>query len=327
MTRHLLLLSAVGLALVGNALGYGNAGHQAIGTIAQRYLEGTRAEKEVLALLIKGEGLDRAATWADRAKLPEKYLSDEMKDFVTNNPEHHSYHYCDVPFQEKAYREGMTGTNKNDIVHTLRACIEVLQKPDDNRDNPLKINKRVALMLVAHFVGDLHQPLHVGCSYIDENDQFVNPETGAKGQPDAGGNYLHIKTRSGSPLHGYWDTATVKASRDQAGTEDYPTFIVKHTPPHPEWDAKGPTTTWPEQWANDTLSLSKLCFEGLVPRDRFLVPKDEKHEEHFEWIVTLRADYNVRSRDIVNVELSKAGYRLAALLKAIWPESSKPEEK
>ncbi len=325
MTKHLLLFAAVGITLVGNAHGYGNAGHQVIGTIAQHYLLGTRAEKEILALLRKGEGLDRAATWADRAKLPEKYLSDEMKDFVTNNPEHHSYHYCDVPFQEKAYREGITGTNKNDIVHTLKACIEVLQKPEDDAANPLKINKRVALMLVSHFIGDLHQPLHVGCSYIDEKDQYVNPETGAKGQPDAGANYLHIKTRSGSPLHGYWDTLTVKASREQCGNEDYSVFITRLSPPQPDWDATGPATTWPEQWASDTLSLSKLCFQGLVPRDRFLVPKDEKHEEYFEWLVTLPEDYTIRSRDIVNVELSKAGYRLAILLKAIWPDQ--PVEK
>ncbi len=323
MTKNLLLLAAIGFSFASQARGYGNAGHQAIGTIAAGYLEGTRAGTEVRALLKKEEGLDRAATWPDRAKLPEKYLTAEMKDFVTNNPEHHSYHYCDVPFQEKAYREGITGTNKNDIVHTLRACIEVLQKPEDDSANPLKINKRVALMLVAHLVGDLHQPLHVGCSYIDEKDQFVNPETGAKGQPDAGANYLHIKTRSGSPLHGYWDTQTVKAARDQAGSEDFPAFITRNSPPKPEWDAKGPATTWPEQWANDTLGLSKLCFEGLVPSDRFLVPKDEKHEEHFEWVVALPADYTIRSRDIVDVELSKAGYRLAALLKAIWPDPAK----
>ncbi|MEO8616718.1 MAG: S1/P1 nuclease [Luteolibacter sp.] len=321
MTKSLLLLiTAAGFMLTGNAHGYGNAGHQAIGTIAQHYLNGTRADREVRMLLKKDEGLDRAATWADRAKLPEQYLSTEMKDFVANNPEHHSYHYCDIPFQEKAYRDGITGTNKQDIIHTLRVCIQVLQAPDDKPENSLKIDKRVALMLVAHLIGDLHQPLHVGCSYVDENDHYVNPETGAKGLPDAGANNFHIKTRSGSPLHGYWDTQTVKSARDQAGSEEFTAFIIKNTPPKPEWDATGPVVTWPEQWATDTLSLSKVCFEGISPRDRFLVPKDEKHEEHFEWIITLPADYAIRSRDVVAVEISKAGYRLAALLKAIWPD-------
>ena len=197
MTR-ILLFAALALANFGKAHGYGNAGHEAIGTIAERELEGTRALKEVRSLLHQDEGLDRASTWPDRAKLPDKYLTAEMKDFVANNPEHHTYHYCDIPFQQKAYRAGVTGTNSRDIVHTLELCIKVLQAPKDDSQNPLKINKRVALMLTAHLVGDLHQPLHVGCSYIDEHDRFVDPETGAKGQPDAGANYLHVKTRSGT---------------------------------------------------------------------------------------------------------------------------------
>lgn len=307
-------------SFAGSAFAYGPAGHEAVGTIAERYLDGTRALKEVRTLLHKDESLARATTWADRAKFPDKYLNAEMKEFVANNPEHHSYHYCDVPFQQATYRLGLTGTHPHDIVHIIGISIQVLQAKEDNAENPLKINKRIALMLISHLVGDLHQPLHVGCSYVDEKDHFVDPETGAKGQPDAGANYFHIKTRKGAALHGYWDTQTVKMARDHLGSEDFPTAVVKAFPPKPEWDATGPIETWPTQWATNTLSLAKLCFQDLVPRDRFLVPKNGDREEHFEWVVTLPATYPDRSRDIVEVELSKAGYRLAALLKAIWPE-------
>lgn len=319
MSRLLYLASLI-IGLAGHVSGYGNAGHQAIGTVAEHYLEGSQAAKEVRKLLKDGEGLDRAATWPDRAKLPDKYLTLEMKEFVANNPEHHSYHYCDVPFQQKAYRDGITGTNKRDIVHILEICIQVLRAPEDKPSNPLKINKRIALMLMAHFIGDLHQPLHVGCSYIDEENQFVDPETGAKGQADAGGNYLRLKSRKGAALHGYWDTQTVKAARDHLGTGDFPAALMKTYPDHPEWNATGPVGTWPTQWATDTLSLAKTCFDGLTLGERFLVPKDEKHDEHFNWVVTLDNTYPVKSRDTVELELSKAGYRLAALLKAIWPE-------
>jgi hypothetical protein len=316
-----LIIFSFWLNLIGTALAYGPAGHEAVGTIAERYLEGSRALKEVRSLLHKDESLARATTWADRAKFPEKYLSAEMKEFVTNNPEHHSYHYCDVPFQQTTYRLGLTGTHTRDIVHILEICIRVLQAPEDSSENPLKINKRIALMLIAHLVGDLHQPLHVGCSYVDEENRFVDPETGAKGQLDAGGNYFHIKTRSGTALHGYWDTQTVKLAREHLGTEDFPALLVKNSPSKPEWDAQGPVDTWPTQWATATLGLSKICFQDIVPRDRFLVPKSEKHEEHFEWIITLPPSYPDRARDVVEVELSKAGYRLAVLLKAIWPEA------
>ncbi len=318
MIKTFLLLASISLALAVQAHAYGNTGHQVIGTIAAHYLEGTRAEKEVHALLIK-DGLDRAATWADRAKLPEKYLTAEMLEFVTNNPNHHSFHYCDIPFQEKAYREGITGTNPHDIVHTLRICIGVLQSPNDNAENPLKINKRVALMLIAHYLGDLHQPLHIGCSYVDTSDHFINPETGAKGQPDGGANDFHIKSHTGSPLHRHWDTLAVKLAHDHAGATDFASFLIAHSPPAHEWDGVGSVSTWPEQWATDTLGNARQCFEGIVPHDRFLVPKNEKLDEHFEWVITLPHGYAEKSRDLVELELAKAGYRLAALLKAIWP--------
>ena len=316
----LLLPASLAIALSGSVFAYGTAGHQAIGTIAEHYLQGSRALKEVRALLKEGENLDKAATWADRAKLPDKYLTAEMKDFVANNPDHHRFHYCDVPFQQKAYRPGLTGTDPHDIVHILELAIKILQAPDDNAANPLKIHKRVALLLIAHLVGDLHQPLHVGCSYVAENDQFVDPEIGAKGQPDAGANHFRIKTRSGIALHGYWDTSTVKLARTHLGIDDFPGALIKTQPVRPEWNAKGPVTTWPTQWATETLGLAPGCFEGIVPRDRFLVPKDEKQDAHFEWIVTLPDTYPVKARDLVETELSKAGYRLAILLKAIWPE-------
>ena len=144
------------------------------------------------------------------------------------------------------------------------------------------------------------------------------PEPKANPTPER--NYLHVKTRSGTALHGYWDTLTVKAARDHLGVADFPSALVTANPAKPEWNGKGPVTSWPAQWATGTLGLAQLCFDGLTPHDRFLVPKDEKHEEHFEWIVTLPPTYADQSRDTVEMELSKAGYRLAALLKAIWPE-------
>src|SRR5207248_10297263 len=96
-TNHHWLAFVLLLAIpVGRAFGYGNAGHEAVGNVAAHYLAGTRAEKEVRALLHENEDLAKACTWADRAKLPEQYISEEMKDYVAHNPDHHKYHLCDV---------------------------------------------------------------------------------------------------------------------------------------------------------------------------------------------------------------------------------------
>src|SRR5438067_2256116 len=188
------------------ALGYGNAGHEAVGNIAAHYLAGTHAEAKVRNLLRPNEDLAKASTWADRAKLPAQYLSDEMKDFVAHNPDHHKYHFCDVPFQEKTYHSGGTGTNPNDIVHIMKLCIAILRDPKSHADDPHHFTPRIALLLLAHLAGDIHQPLHVGTSYVNKKNQFVDPDAGQKGQEDAGANYFKLtKTTS---LHGYWDTVT-----------------------------------------------------------------------------------------------------------------------
>ncbi len=315
--RHLFILFLLAIMPARFALGYGNAGHEAVGNVAAHYLEGTHAEAEVRKLLRPGEDLAKASTWADRAKLPEQYLSDEMKDFVAHNPDHHKYHFCDVPFQEKAYVNGNTGTNPRDIVHTMRLCIEILRDPKSHAKDPSHITPRIALLLLAHLAGDIHQPLHVGCSYVNKKDQFVDPDKGQKGQEDAGANYF--KLNKSTALHGYWDTIAVKKARDKAADQDFVTYLIEHNPPKPDWKTQGVVTAWPRKWANDTLQLSSQCYKGITLSDRHTVPAEGSHPAHDEWKVMLSPGYDERAAAIVEVELTKAGYRLAELLKAIWP--------
>lgn len=309
------LLTLLVLFFTRAAFGYGNAGHEAVGNIAAHYLAGTPAEAEVRKLLRPGEELSKACTWADRAKLPDQYLSDEMKDFVAHNPEHHSYHFCDVPFQEKSYRDGGTGTKPVDIVHMMRFCIEVLQDPKAQAKDPRHITPRVALLLLAHYTADIHQPLHVGCSYVDPANHFVDPDQGAKGQEDAGANFFKL-TKS-TTLHGYWDTVAVKKARDQAQGADFATWLIANNPPQPSWATTGPLVSWPQKWATDTLHFS-AAYKGVKLSDRHSVPVDERHPAHDEWKVTLPPVYDLRATTTVELELAKAGYRLAELLKAIW---------
>lgn len=318
--RRILLLLLVPLALFLTApalFGYGNAGHEAVGNIAAHFLAGSRAETEVRKLLLPNETLAKACTWADRAKLPEQYLSQEMQEFVKNNPDHHKYHYCDIPFQEKEYRDGGTGTNPEDIVHIMQLCVEILRDPKSHADDPRHITPRIALLLLAHLAGDIHQPLHVGTSYVDKDNHFVDPDKGGKGQEDGGANYFKL-TKSTS-LHGYWDTVAVKAARDKAAGQNFADYLVAQHPPAASWKTAGPLPTWPRLWANDTLSYSAKCYDGIKLSDRHTIAATEKHPEHDEWKVTLPPGYDQRAADIVALELTKGGYRLASILKAIWP--------
>src|SRR5207247_8957759 len=83
-------------------------------------------------------------------------------------PSHHWFHYTDVPVvPPQAYHEGAAGRSKWDIVHMIPYSVHVLQGrvPEQNER---KITKAVALLLLAHLLADIHQPLHVGAEYFDE---------------------------------------------------------------------------------------------------------------------------------------------------------------
>src|SRR6267154_5547312 len=100
-----------------------------------------------------------------------------MHDFVSANPNHHEYHYTDVPFEKDTYQAGTVGTTDHDVVQILKQCIAVLKGSTGANVNPHNFTKRQALLLMAHFIGDIHQPLHVGTAYIDADDAFVVPQS------------------------------------------------------------------------------------------------------------------------------------------------------
>ena len=208
LAGHRLLASAIAIFCLSvsptPAFAYGREGHETVGAIADILIRGTPAEKQVKALL-PGDSLSHAATWADRAKGRYSTLDQEMKDFVNVNKHHREYHFTDVPFEELTYRDNTAGTSPDDLVHIMTQCIEVLQGHYGLKTNPHRFNRRIALMLLAHYVGDIHQPLHVGAAYLDDHDRFVNPNSvghapdfaiGHGIEADQGGNALRFGSSS-----------------------------------------------------------------------------------------------------------------------------------
>src|SRR5205823_8331876 len=77
-----------------------------------------------------------------------------------------------------------------------------------------------AVILLAHYLGDIHQPLHVGAEYFDQHGQIVDPAHDESALIDEGGNTLDLRLTSDPPsgrlshtkkLHGFWDVDTVNA--------------------------------------------------------------------------------------------------------------------
>jgi hypothetical protein len=343
-----LLLAGACVSL--DAAAWGTDGHRAVGAIADQLIKGTRAERHVKAMLLPGESLEAVSTWPDCVK--GNWCGPQTPDmiaYVAANPKHSEYHYTDVPFQLDHYHDGAPGTADDDIVQTLKECIAVLRGNDTPVTNPHNFTQRQALILVTHLAGDIVQPLHVGAAFVDKDGHFVVPTTKAEIDETAvfdsrgGNNFLlddaKIEQMSANlippgepkpekpgvpkaltkPFHSYWDSTTVDYAFRRIRTKTPEQFAQAVIAGKPSVARNaGDPATWPYQWADDTLAVSKTAFAGVTAGA--IVPQvDKKGETYYTWSLEVPGDYPVPSSALAKTQIIKGGYRLAALLKAIWP--------
>jgi hypothetical protein len=336
-----------------DAQAWGNDGHRAVGAIADKLLKGSNAERQIKALLLPGETLESIANWPDCVK--GTYCgpqSPEMVEYVNANPKHGEYHYTDVPYQLDHYHDHGVGTADDDIVQTLKQAIAVLQGRDTPATNPHKFTRRQALILVTHMTGDIHQPLHVGAAFVGKDGKFVVPKTQAEIDEVAifdsrGGNNLLLddqnleqieKLSAGlippgepkvvkpgvpkaltKPFHSYWDSTTVDYAFRRIRTKTPEQFAQAAIDSKPDVARNsGEPATWPYQWADDALVVSKQAYAGVTVGK--LTPQvSKKGETYYTWNLEVPQDYPVPSSAIAKSQLIKSGYHLAQVLQAIWP--------
>jgi hypothetical protein len=342
-------------ALAGtDAWAWGDQGHKAVGAIADELIRNTNAQKHVDALLEPGENLAQASIWADCTKgLFCGPQTPEMIEFVNANPKHADYHFTNVPFQSAAYRDDEIGTFNVDIVHTLKQAIAVLQGKTGNADNPHHFTPRQALRLIAHLVGDIHQPLHIGEAYIDRQGQFVVPhdraqidginvfntqggndllledrrfwpardvQAAAQATAQASGNEVADKAkRLARSLHLYWDVTVVEDVMRKTNASSPEEFARIAIARHPKIVSDtGDPAGWPYRWANESLAAAKPAYGELTIGTR-IEQVSRKGDAYFAWFVTAPVLYTNASSLTAENQIIKGGYRLAALLKTIWP--------
>lgn len=295
-------------AFTTTAFGFGPKGHQTVGAVADLLLAGTNAERHVREIL-GPEKLEQAALWADQVK--GSHLPAEMQAFVDRNPRHKTYHYTDIPIQEAAYRGNSKGARPDDVVRMIRRCISVLE---GHGANPTNLTQKEALRLLAHYLGDIHQPLHVGAGYFDAQDHLANPNQVAGTSETQGGGW--IKYRGG--LHGYWDGDTVELAMSAAHVTTPSAFAVrlKQNPPA-GWQTPGFFSSWSTSWATEMLPDAKKAYSLLTFGPRHMTG----NPPHPEWPATAASDnaYDSWAKGVVKRNLALAGYRLAAVLQRIWP--------
>ncbi len=370
MRKPLFLLLILAFAGRADLEAYGPDGHKIIGAIADQKLSGTPAGARVTELL-DGYTLEEASIMADTIKQWDKpgiddpkvlrYFSShpkigqQLREFWKANPpttdpksavpSHHWFHYTDVPLAGNTkYSDGKIGRSQWDIVPTMRFCLAVLQGKEPE-ENARKITKPIAVILLAHFVGDIHQPLHVGAQYFDAKGQPVDPETVKESYPDEGGNSLRLKlTRDFVPrkkdpkLHSFWDGDTVYANLPQlpdtmpkeerqakmdAAEKELSERLAKEEPKNWRLPAEVALRDYPETWANGIMPLARqaharLRYQNVTPkldRDKMVGDGEVVEEPAKDGL-----SYSQWSARMVLQEMHRAGWRLADLLeKALTP--------
>ena len=332
--RQKLLCCVITLFLAcGQAFAWGPDGHHTVGAIADHLIAGSHAAVEVKKIL--GDlSLQDASVWADCAKGVDpskdytyqtvgKYpecrvyetpaLEAEMSDFVRRNDKnctpkpgeescHKQYHYTDVAIQHDHYDRNFVGTRDDDIVAAIAAAIHVLKGDPAPAPFSLK-DKREALLVLTHYVGDIHQPLHVGAVYLDTKGKRVYPDAGTFNLKTStrGGNEITVAGKSRN-LHALWDEipASLTVSHMNAA-------LLKQAEAIPA--TNGQLFAWPTTWASDTLRVAKQAFKGL----------NFGNLQNGHWNATLPNSYGKKMFSIKQKQLVKAGAHLAQLLQAIWP--------
>lgn len=219
MSRHVLRAVAALAAFAASAdlaSAWGPTGHRTVGRIAERHL--TPQAARAVAELLAPETLPYVATWPDEIRSePEWTKADD-------------WHWVTVP-------DGQTyeSAQKNARGDVLEA-IGRFQKTLADRSAP-RVERVQALKWLAHLVGDLHMPLHVG------------------GGDDRGGNDT-VVLWFGEPtnLHSVWDSRFIEHSElsftELAEMLDHPSPDQVRS-----WQRSGPL-----EWAAESQGLRRQVY-------------------------------------------------------------------
>lgn len=206
MKKLIILFSLVFLQT--EVLAWGKIGHRIVGEVAERNID-AKTKKAIQELLVNDD-LARASTWADE-------IRSEPKVWGYSFP----WHYVSIPdgkfyFDQKRVREG-------DVIEALFRLEDVI------RDSKLPKEERVkALRFYVHFLGDLHQPLHVGRA------------------DDLGGNRIKLGWfKREANLHSIWDEDLIKF--EELSYTEYSTWLNKYTEDEKKNWVKGTYLDWAKE--------------------------------------------------------------------------------
>lgn len=259
--KHIFIVAFVSLSLV--LISWGYTGHRTIGQLAENHLNQT-AKLEIKNLLGDTSIAD-ACTWADDARKDPQFK------------ETANWHFLNLPlglsFEE--FKNQVDTMSQGNVYSALINAEQTLK----NRDTPRQ-QQVYALKFIMHFVGDLHQPMHISRA------------------EDKGGNTIQLNYEDkGTNLHSLYDSKLL----EKQGL-DYIQLASKFDNVSAE-DIK--------QWQSD--SLITWIWESYQISSQLYAEVDAMGSR------VIDEAYYQKHLPIVEKRIQQAAIRLAGVLNSIYP--------
>ena len=240
------------------AFGWGQKGHDVTVYIAENHLTPESLAK--ITELLDGKSMVYWANWLDNASHTPEYSYTK------------TWHYKNID-DGVAYEEAPLHPD-GDVIRAIYSQIETLQDPDASKED-----KQLALKILVHVTGDLHQPMHMGHA------------------TDLGGNRWIVNYFGrDSNLHSVWDSSVPESAHKWTYTE-WNDQINRATP---EEIAAILEEGTPEKWGEETFEICKNVYAGT--------PEGTK----------ISYDYVSDWTPVVEQQFLKGGLRLADMLNSIF---------
>ena len=264
------LVIVAGTIKPATAWAWGDEGHRLVCGLALEYMS-DKAKQFVKQTLSLGEYLDgnakndfaNACVWPDKAKYSTWKGSYEE-------------HFLDVPKADDHIDLARDCAALDCIAVGIQRNLVYLSKPAVSKRE--KARKAAALRFLGHFIGDLHQPLHVA------NDE------------DWGGNKIKVSWfGEATNLHAVWDAGIIEHARLQ-----YPDGIKRLMALHEKVGSPN-VLDWMQESFHLARGIAYLDANGKPVRSG----------------AKLGDAYYKRCEPVVMQQLAKAGVRLAYLINTL----------
>lgn len=257
MIFHRIFAALMAATLAFNAFAWSQKGHDTVAYIAEKHF--TAATADSVAALLDGMSPVYWANWLDNASHQDEYAYTK------------TWHYKNI--DEGIAYEDAPLNEAGDVVRAVEAQIVVLSDDAASRED-----KVLAMKILIHCVGDMHQPMHMGRL------------------SDLGGNNVKVRFfNRDNKLHAVWDSSIMNSGHSWSYTE-WQQQLDRLSPEAEAAEIAGDVDDWAEQTH---------------------VIAQQVYAETPEW-TSISYDEVARWTPVIEKQLLRGGLRLAHLLNMIY---------